>query len=103
MTSTSVTLIPYAYRLTKMKGGSDGYGLCEVCRKAVDSVYLLTQMRRFKRHDGAEGLAEASSWFGHHDCLSQQTTARGAAVCHEGVFDFQTESGWLADPRTWRQ
>jgi hypothetical protein len=67
---------PVAYRLTRVGSSSDQYGICECCGEYVDSVYLLTQMRRYMRSDGrTESVTHhrCFQYFGHKDCLSSLT------------------------------
>lgn len=68
--------IGYVYRLAKMNGGSDKYGVCEVCDKEVDSTYLITQSRRYYctiTHQEQATHHKCFQYFGHKSCLSNIT------------------------------
>lgn len=65
---------PIAYGLRRFRGGSDRYGLCDVCGNPSDTVYLLTRMIRYERRCGSEGLSYiGGGLFGHKTCLATQT------------------------------
>ncbi len=66
---------PVAYRLTNTGYGSHKYGACEVCDRHADSVYILTQMRRFLPKRGGEGITHHKCFtlFGHRKCLVDKT------------------------------
>ncbi len=67
----------FAYRLKRLKSDSDRLGNCEVCEKHVDTMYLLTEMKRYWNHrNKSEGLTHAHcspGVYGHKECLSKET------------------------------
>jgi hypothetical protein len=68
-------MIGFAYRLKNTHAGSDRYGNCERCGKQADTMYILTQSRRYTRHDGTEGVTYHGCFqlFGHKECLTNLT------------------------------
>jgi hypothetical protein len=81
----------YAYMLKPFPGGSDKYGVCEVCGNHADSVYLLTEMVRYwSALQRKESLSIALHWcrpdmFGHKECLSGLTSKRFLSSGVEGI------------------
>jgi len=65
----------HAYRLKNTGASSDKYGCCEVCGKPASTIFHLTGMRRYTRHDGSESLTfhNCPDAFGHKECLSAIT------------------------------
>lgn len=71
----------YAYRMSNTRGGSDKYGPCEVCKKPANSVYVLTEMRRYTNQDGKESVTYhgcTPATFGHAQCLAGITNKKVA-------------------------
>ena len=72
----------YAYSLKPCGAGSNVYGVCEVCKQASDSAYVLTEMVRYwSALKCSESVTYSSLWcrpimFGHKECLSGLTFAR---------------------------
>ena len=54
----------YKYKLINEHASSDKYGMCEVCNKFVDSIYLQIEYKKFKY-----GYFVNSELWGHKDCL----------------------------------
>ena len=63
------------YRMRNTGGNSAKYGLCEVCNRQVDSVFILTEGRTYAKHDGLMGVTHHNCLqsFGHKDCLAGLT------------------------------
>lgn len=64
------------FRLKKLHGGSERYGVCEVCQSEVDRSYLLTVTRCVVGTRGTQYQA-GPQYFGHKRCLQNLTQSRG--------------------------
>jgi len=65
--------MPEVYRLKKLKGGSDKYGLCECCGKTADPIYLLVTYRTREADNGQTRYYYHEDKYGHLECLSELT------------------------------
>jgi len=56
-------------------GGSERFGNCEICTKAVDTTYHLVSLKEYTKPDGKKSLTYNNelSVFGHKKCLSKLT------------------------------
>jgi len=64
----------YHYRLSRLSGGSDKYGPCEVCNTESDPIYYQVESLEYERILGDResiGLTHYScdSYTGHKSCL----------------------------------
>lgn len=70
----------YAYSLTRCGAGTDKFGVCEVCEKSADSVYLLTEMVRYwspvQKGESVSFSGCRPGTFGHKECLAELTFSR---------------------------
>jgi len=61
----------YHYRITKLNGGSQKYGLCEVCKKECDVIFHQIEEKDYIDHNGKTSQTHTGCFdlFGHESCL----------------------------------
>ena len=64
----------FAYRISPTGAGSAKFGVCEICGKHADSVYIFTRyLRHFSLITNTDILCHKGNAFGHKECLATLT------------------------------
>lgn len=68
-----MTCPKYKYRIKNMRESSSKYGVCEVCGRWCDSVYLQSESVSYTTTQGAEHeWSHRETLFGHQECLKSK-------------------------------
>jgi hypothetical protein len=59
-----------SYSLKKLPGGSERYGNCEHCNKAVDLTFHLVQLGHTFKAEGGQRNLHLLDKFGHKSCMA---------------------------------